>query len=100
MAFRRRRDAWDDFLRLHGPALRWCGIPDFVVSSRKRFFIFLDHGYDEWGAVEHRDGYFDARSLTDEQVRGLADLLGRHVDERWRAVVESRWTRLFGVEVP
>jgi hypothetical protein len=49
MSFRRRRDEWDEFLKRHGPELRACGIPDYVVAKKMRFLVFLDHGYDEGG---------------------------------------------------
>jgi hypothetical protein len=41
MSFRRQRDAWDDFLKRHGVALRECGIPAVVVANKQRFLIFL-----------------------------------------------------------
>src|SRR5690348_7853990 len=72
MAFRRRRDEWDEFLKRHGAELRACGLPDYVVADRMRFLVFLDHGYDDWGRVENPHAFFDARLLTDEQISRLA----------------------------
>lgn len=85
MAFRRQRDEWDEFLKRHGPEVRECGVPDEIVADKPRFLRFLDHGDDE-GVYAG----FDGRTLTDEQVRRLAELVGR-VDPRYRAYVASRW---------
>ncbi|MBL8793782.1 MAG: hypothetical protein JNM56_07755 [Planctomycetia bacterium] len=93
MSFRRKRDAWDDFLKLHGAELRACGIPDEVTAKRLRFFLFLDHGFDEWGWAENRHACFDARMLTDEQISRLADLVGQHLDKSYYVTISSRWQR-------
>jgi hypothetical protein len=93
MAFRRRRDDWDEFLSRHSSELRECGIPDWVVNNKKRFLVFLDHGYDEWGWFENRHAFFDAKVLTDKQIACLANLVGRHIDKRLVSLVSSRWQR-------
>ena len=76
MAFRRYRDDWDDFLTRHGPELRECGISDYVVAKKMRFLVFLDHGYDDWGRVEDRHAFFDAKVLSHKQIVRLAKLVG------------------------
>ena len=91
MAFRRQRDAWDDFLKRHGEALRECGIPAEIVANKLRFHLFLAHGFDEWGWSQNPHAFFDARFLTDLQVAQLAELVGTHIDERYRVPVASRW---------
>lgn len=93
MAFRRRRDEWDEFLSRHGPELRACGVPDYVVAKKVRFLVFLDHGFDEWGWAENHHAFFDARVLSDEQIARLAELVGRHIDARYAVSVGSRWQR-------
>lgn len=93
MAFRRRRDEWDEFLSRHGHALRACGLPDYIVANKRRFLVFLDHGYDEWGWAENHHSFFDARNLTDEQIAQLAELVGRHIDARYAGSISSRWQR-------
>jgi hypothetical protein len=82
MSFRRKRDAWDEFLKRHGAELRACGVPDDVVGDRGRFLRFLDHGFD-------RDGWWLQRPcvpwsiemLTAEQAGRLADFVVRHFGE-------------------
>jgi hypothetical protein len=93
VAFRRRRDEWDDFLKRHGAELRACGLPDYVVAHRIRFVVFLDHGYDQWGWAENPHSFFDARILTDEQIARLAELAAKQVDARYGVLVGSRWQR-------
>lgn len=93
MAFRRRRDEWDEFLKRHGAELRACGLPDCVVADKMRFLVFLDHGYDDWGRVENHHGFFDASSLTDDQIAQLAEVVGRHIDARYGVSVSTRWQR-------
>jgi hypothetical protein len=93
MAFRRRRDEWDEFLSRHGPKLRACGVPAYVVAKQMRFLVFLDHGYDQWGWAENHHAFFDARVLTGEQIARLAELVGRHIDARYAVAVGSRWQR-------
>ena len=61
VAFRRRRDEWDDFLKLHAAELDLCGVPDHVLADKQRFFVFLEHGYDERGWAENPHACFDAR---------------------------------------
>jgi hypothetical protein len=99
MAFRRRRNEWDDFLKRHGEELRACGLPDHVIADRLRFFVFLDHGFDEWDRVKNPYGCFHARFLTDEQIARLARFVGSHVDARYRVSVGSRW-RQFPADPP
>jgi hypothetical protein len=94
MAFRRRRDEWDEFLSQHGTELRACGIPDFVVAKKMRFLVFLDHGFDQWGWAKNPQGFFDARVLTDEQIARLAKLVARQIDQRYGVLVGSRWQRV------
>lgn len=91
MAFRRVRDEWDEFLSQHGAELRLCGIPDHVVATKMRFLVFLEHGFDEWEWAKKPFDFFDARILTDEQIARLAELVGRHIDPRYRVLVGSRW---------
>jgi hypothetical protein len=82
MSFRRKRDAWDEFLKRHGAELRACGVPDAVIDDRGRFLRFLDHGFD-------RDGWFQNRPcvpwsinmLSAEQAARLAAFVGRHFGE-------------------
>ena len=90
MAFRQRRDKWDDFLSRHGDDLRSCGVPAEIVADRKRFLLFLDHGYDDWGRSLTRHGFFDSDDLTDEQIASLSSLLDRIAPDDG-AVVRSRW---------
>jgi hypothetical protein len=94
MSFRRRRNEWDEFLKRHGEELRACGIPVSIVAKKRRFLIFLDHGYDEWGWAENHHAFFDARVLSDEQITRLAELVAQYVDEHYRVPVGSRWQRL------
>ncbi len=93
MAFRQRRDEWSDFLRHHAEELRSCGLPDEVLRDRLRFFVFLDHGFDErvWAKSPH--AFFDARPLTDEQIGRLAEFVARHFGEHYRVRIASRWQR-------
>lgn len=93
MAFRRRRDEWDDFLQRHGAELEECGIPDYVVRDKPRFLVFLDHGYDEWGWAKHPHAFFDSRVLSDEQITQLAEVVATHIDEHYRVPIQSRWER-------
>ena len=93
MSFRRERDEWDEFLRVHGSELHALGIPDDVTSDKKRFLVFLDHGYDEWGWFKDREGFFDSRQLTDDQITRLADVIATHIDPRMKVRILSRWTR-------
>ena len=93
MTFRRRRDAWDEFLLQHRAELLKCGVPDYVLAKKMRFLVFLDHGYDDWGRAEDHHAFFDARVLTDEQIARLAELVGRHIDPGYAVSVGSRWQR-------
>ncbi len=70
-----------------------CGIPDYIVANKRRFMIFLDHGYDEWGWAENHHAFFDSRILSDDQVTCLAELVATHIDERVRVPIGSRWQR-------
>lgn len=83
MAFRRRRDEWDEFLSRHGAELRACGIPDYVVAKKMRFLVFLDHGYDEWGWAENHHAFFDARVLPTSRSPGWRS---------WLVVTSTRGT--------
>ena len=93
MTFRRKRDSWSEFVSRHGSELRACGVPEYIFAKKKRFLVFLEHGYDEWGWAENKHAFFDARHLTDEQVARLAELVDRHVDARYAVLVGSRWQR-------
>ena len=93
MSFRQHRDDWDTFLKRHGHTLRECGIPDDIAANKRRFLIFLDHGFDEWGWAESGYAFLDSRSLTDEQITRLADLVGRYVDGRYRVSISTRWQK-------
>ncbi len=93
MAFRRQRDEWSEFLRRHAAELRACGVPAEVSRERLRFFVFLDHGFDEWGWASSPHAYFDSRMLSDEQMARLAAFVARHFGEQYRAPIASRWQR-------
>jgi hypothetical protein len=93
MAYRRRRNEWDEFLERHGQELRACGLPDYLLADRLRFLVFLDHGFDEWGWGKNPHAFFEARLLTDDQIARLADFVGQHIDPRYRITVGSRWMR-------
>lgn len=94
MAFRGRRVDWDEFLEKFGTELRLCGIPDYVIQNKMRFLVFLDHGFDERGWAENHHSFFDSRILSDEQIKRLAEIVGTHIDERYRIPISSRWQRL------
>lgn len=96
MAFRQKRDSWDEFLREHRTDLRECGIPDEVFEKRLRFLVFLDHGFDQWGYAKNPHAFFHPDVLTDEQLDRLADLVEEHFDLSYAEVIRSRWTRLPG----
>ena len=93
MAFRRQKDEWSEFLRHHAEDLRACGIPDEVSRDRLRFFVFLDHGFDEWGWGRSPHAFFDTRVLSDEQIACLAEFVSQHFGEQYRTVIASRWQR-------
>ena len=93
MAFRHKRDEWDDFLSRHSDAVIACGVPAEVISNKMRFLVFLDHGCDEWGWAENPHAFFNSESLTDEQIAALADLVSEHVDDSYRVAISSRWQR-------
>lgn len=91
MAFRRHKDDWKEFLRHHSQELAKTGVPEYVLRDRLRFFVFLDHGFDEhgWGKAPH--DFFDSRTLTDDQIMILADLVAHHFGEHYRGRISSRW---------
>jgi len=95
MAFRRKKDGWRQFLQKHSEGLTFCGIPEEVYRDRRRFIVFLEHGYDEWGWFENHHAFFHPRVLSDEQIAHLAKLVADHIGEEYRIPVASRWTRLF-----
>ncbi len=93
MAFRRQRDDWSDFLRRHAEELSACGVPEEVFRNRIRFFVFLDHGFDEWGWANQPFAFFDSRVLSDEQIACLAKFVARHFGDKYRIPITSRWQR-------
>jgi hypothetical protein len=93
MAFRRRRDDWSQFLRQHTEELHLCGVPEEVSRDRTRFFVFLDHGYDEWGWAQSPHQCFNSRILSDEQVARLANFVASYFGEQYRVRIASRWQR-------
>jgi hypothetical protein len=93
MSFRRKRDDWDEFISRHGPELRECGIPDYVMAKKMRFLVFLDHGYDDWGRYVNHGSYFNADLLSDEQIARLALLVACHIDDSYRVPISTRWQR-------
>lgn len=95
MSYRRKRDDWYDFVRRNGDELLACGLPDFLIQDKKRFLVFLDHGYDESGWFDNHHAFFDSRALTDAQIELLARIVGEHVDERSGKLIASRWTRYY-----
>ena len=93
MSFRRLRSSWDDFLDQHSDEIQACGVPDEVMRDKTRFFVFLDHGFDQWGWARNPHSCFDARVLTDEQIGRMADFAARHFGEEYRVRVGTRWQR-------
>jgi hypothetical protein len=93
MAFRQRRDDWSEFLRENAETLRACGIPDEVLRVRVRFFVFLDHGFDQWGWSMNPHTFFHSSLLSDKQIARLACFVAEHFGEQYRVVVASRWQR-------
>jgi len=94
MSFRRKRDEWSEFLRRRAKELRGCGVPDEVLRDRLRFFVFLEHGFDQWGWGRNPHNFFDARVLSDEQIARLAYFVARHFGDESRVLIASRWQRL------
>lgn len=93
MSFRRQRDEWDEFLKQHADAIQRSGVPSYVMADKMRFLVFLDHGFDELGWGKNPYSFFDSSTLSDEQIAELAKLVGDHIDEGCRKLIESRWTR-------
>jgi hypothetical protein len=94
MAFRRQRDDWDKFVREHMDELLFCGIPREVFSNKRRFLLFLDHGFDQWAWAKNRHArVFNARDLTDAQVRRLSRLVGDHIDQECGRIIGDVWMR-------
>lgn len=93
MSFRRKYDDWNEFLKRHADAIQRCGVPDYVFTPKMRFLVFLDHGFDERGWSENPHEFFDSATLTDSQIATLAKLVGDHIDDRYRILIASRWTR-------
>jgi hypothetical protein len=93
MAFRKVRDEWSEFLRQHAGELSAIGVPGSVLRDRQRFFSFLDHGFDQRGWAKGHHDFFDARSLTEAQIKHLADFIARHFGEPYRVLIGSRWQR-------
>ena len=59
MSFRQNRNLeWKNWINKHRSYLTSnCGIPDYLLENEKRWFVFLDHGYDEVGWFEnHHSG--------------------------------------------
>jgi hypothetical protein len=95
VSFRRKRDEWDEFLKRHGPALRDCGLPDYLIAKKLRFLVFLDHGYDDCGRVEGTGTFFHSDWLTGEQISRLADIVEESIDSRYGHVIRSRWMQTY-----
>jgi hypothetical protein len=92
MSFRQKRNEWDEFLKRHGDEIRNCGVPADVVKNETRFYIFLEHGYDEFGWFKNKHAFFSSSILTGEQIVDLAQIVGDHIDEKYRKIIESRWS--------
>jgi len=54
-----------------------------------RFLAFLDHGFDEYGRADNNHGFFDARVLSETQLKELAKWVALHVDPHYRALIGS-----------
>ena len=91
MAFRRQRSEWDEFLKRHGPELRECGVPDYITRDRMRFFVCLEHGYDDWGhALSRPSTAWSPGFLTPEQAGRLAEFIARHFgEEQYRFLLQD-----------
>jgi hypothetical protein len=45
-------DKWQAFLRCCEADVAACGVPYYVLASRQRFEMFLDHGFDQCGEMD------------------------------------------------
>jgi hypothetical protein len=93
MSFRRQKDEWREFLHRHQEELRACGVPHDVWRDQQRLFVFLDHGFDQWGWAENPHACFNSDILTDDQIGRLAAFVAGHFGEQYRVRIASRWMR-------
>jgi hypothetical protein len=98
MSFRRSRDEWDEFLKLHGGELRTCGVPDDLTRDKGRFLVFLDHGYDDWGQATCPTATpWGPQFLTPGQCGRLGDFIATHFGEHdYRFLLRDLRTRAGG----
>lgn len=71
MSFQQHREKtrdWREWVRRNHNRLVDCGIPHDVVADELRWFVFIDHCYDQWSG-------WSIDQLSAEQARNLFDFL-------------------------
>ena len=86
-AFRQDNDKkrqWRRWCERFEKELRATGIPEYILEDEMRFFVMLEHEYDDW---ERENDPWEIEELTPDQARALRELLADQFPEYHQMLV-------------
>ncbi len=91
MGFRKNRnDEWRIWLNQNSHHLMAnCGVPEYIIKDEKRWFIFLDHGYDEVGWYEDQHMAWDINRLSPEEAKNFYDFIKIQYGNKYNSLLDE-----------
>ena len=80
MSFNKKQRDWNKWKKKNQNFLNKCGIPEEIFETEERWFLYLEHGYDEIGYYKKIPIVHDINTLTKSQ----RDLLINFLSEQYK----------------
>jgi len=91
MSFRRNKKdkEWKEWCKLHQNILNTFGIPEKIFETEERWFIFLEHGYDEVDWSNKSQNIFTVNLLKKKELISLSNFLLEEYGTEYNSLIKE-----------
>jgi len=80
---------WNKWVKHSRHILNECGIPDYIYKSKKRWYIFLEHKYDEVGWFNDHHSAWSIDNLSKDGAKKFHDFIAREYPNEYLDLLKS-----------
>lgn len=88
MSFKKNKE-YTNWIKENKHKLNECGIPENIYKNEKRWYSFLDHGFDEYAYSKNDANIFSFNCLNQEQKYKFIKFLNTNYPGEYQSLIKD-----------